>query len=78
MIVTAARQKGLRLSRISLFADHLHVTLGCGYEQSPEDVVSAYLNNLAYVHGMKEVYCHSYYMGTFGEYDMGAVWRVFR
>ena len=36
----------------------------------------AYLNNLAYAHGMKEMYCRGYYVGTFGEYDMGAVRRA--
>jgi hypothetical protein len=76
MAVNAARAKGHRLSRLSLFADHLHMVLGCGYEESPEDVALSYLNNLAYVHGMVELYCQSYYVGTLGEYDMGAVWRT--
>jgi len=76
MIVKAARAKQHRLSRLALFADHLHVTMGCGYKESPEDVALGYLNNLAYAHGMKEVFRHGYYVGTFGEYDMGAVWRV--
>jgi hypothetical protein len=25
---------------------------------------------------MVELYCQSYYVGTLGEYDMGAVWRT--
>jgi REP element-mobilizing transposase RayT len=75
MVLRAARAKGHRLSRLSLFVDHLHLVLGCGYEESPEDVALSYLNNLAYAHGMVELYCQSYYVGTFGEYDMGAVWR---
>jgi hypothetical protein len=76
MIFRTAQKKEHRLSRVSLFADHLHVTLGCGYEQSPEDVALGYMNNLAYAHGMEELYCYSYYVGTFGEYDMGAIRRT--
>lgn len=75
MILRVARGKGHRLSRVSLCADHLHLTMGCPYEASPERVALAYLNNPAYAHGMAEVYRQGYYAGTFGEYDMGAVWR---
>lgn len=73
MVIGAARKKQHRLSRLSVFTDHLHLTLGCGYGESPEAVALGYLNNLAFAHGMKEVYAHGYYAGTFGEYDMGAV-----
>jgi len=76
MILRVARGKKHRLSRVSQFADHLHLTIGCPYEASPEQVALAYLNNLAYAHGMAEVYRHGYYVGTFGEYDMGAVRRT--
>ncbi len=76
MIIKAACSKEHRLSRVSLFADHLHITMGCSYKTSPQEVAISYLNNLAFVHGMKEVYRYGYYVGTFGEYDMGAVWRV--
>jgi REP element-mobilizing transposase RayT len=74
MIINAAGKKRHRLSRVSLFAEHVHMTLGCRYDESPEDVALGYLNNLAYAHGMKEAYRYGYYVGTFGEYDMGAVW----
>jgi hypothetical protein len=75
MILKVARAKGHRLSRVSLFADHLHITLGCGYQESPEAVALVYLNNVAFVHGMTEWLSRGYYAGTFGEYDMGALWR---
>ena len=51
------------------------MTMGCSLNESPEAVALAYLNNLAYAQGMKPVFCYSYYVGTFGEYDMDAVRR---
>jgi len=39
-------------------------------------VALGYLNNLAYAHGMTALYSFSYYVGTFGEYDMGAIWSA--
>jgi REP element-mobilizing transposase RayT len=76
IVIGVAAKKQHRLSRLSIFADHLHLTLGCHYERSPQDVALGYLNNLAYAHGMNELYCFSYYVGTFGEYDMGAIWSA--
>ena len=75
MVVKNARKRGHRLSRVSVLADHLYWTMGCNPDESPEEVVLSYLNNLAFAHGMKALYCFSYYVGTFGEYDMGAVRR---
>jgi len=75
MILKVARAKEHRLSRVSLFSDHLHLTLGCGYEESPEAVSLGYLNNVAFAHGMMELFSRGYYAGTFGEYDMGVIWR---
>jgi len=72
----AALQKGHRVSRLALLPDHLHATLGCGFDESPEEVALAYMNNLAFAHGMKPLFCESYYIGTFGEYDMGAIRRM--
>lgn len=74
MILRVAGGKQHRLSRVSLFGDHLHLTMGCPYEAAPEQVALGYLNNLAYAHGLTEVYRQGYYVGTSGEYDMGAVW----
>ena len=31
------------------------------------------MNNLAWVHGMKDVYMPSCFTGTFGKYDLGAI-----
>ncbi len=76
MIVRVAEKKQQQISRLSLFADHLHVTMRCHYQQSPQVVALSYLNNLAHAHGMEALFCFSYYLGTFGEYDMGAIWRT--
>jgi len=75
MVLKAARQKGHRLSRLAILADHLHLTLGAPYEHAPEEIALSYLNNLAYSHRMQPVYQFGYYVGTFGEYDMDAVRR---
>lgn len=70
-----AAKKGHLLSRLGIAADHLHFTLGCDVDESPEDVAFAYLNNLAYSHGMKPVFQFGFYVGTFGTYDLQAVRR---
>jgi hypothetical protein len=33
------------------------------------------MNNLAFAHGMQPVFCQSYYVGTFGEYDIRTIRR---
>jgi hypothetical protein len=60
----------------TLLPDHPHATLACGFEQSPEEVALGYMNNLAFAHGMKPLFCGSFYVGTFGQYDMGAIRRA--
>lgn len=69
---TAAKY-GDSLSRLAILADHIHMTMGCCVERSPQDVALSYLNNGAYAYGMKPVFQSGYYVGTFGEYDRGAV-----
>jgi REP element-mobilizing transposase RayT len=73
MIERAAAKHGHRLSRASLLADHLHLTVGCPIDQSPQDIALGYVNNCAYVCGLKPVFRFGYYVGTIGEYDRGAV-----
>ena len=70
--LTAAKKRHL-LSRVGILPDHLHLTLGMSPCESPLDVALAYLNNLAYAQGMRPVFMHSCFLGTFGEYDLGAV-----
>ncbi|MBL8854553.1 MAG: hypothetical protein JNK57_11350 [Planctomycetaceae bacterium] len=40
------------------------------------DIVFGCMNNLAYVVGMKPVLKFSYYVGTFGEYDLKVIART--
>jgi REP element-mobilizing transposase RayT len=74
MALRAARQKRHRVSRLSLLADHLHLVAGIPFDLSPEDVALSYMNNVAFAHDMQPVFCPSYYVGTIGEYDTGAIW----
>jgi hypothetical protein len=64
------------LSESGILSDHVHIALGCGIDESSQDVALSYLNNLAYVQGMKPVYQYGGYLGTFGEYNLGAVRRT--
>ena len=73
MIVRVCRKRGWQLSRAGIVADHLHLAIGCEIKDTPEDVALCLLNNLAYAHGMQPMYRHSYYVGTFGNFDLGAL-----
>jgi REP element-mobilizing transposase RayT len=75
MIDRVAMVKRHRLSRAAIVLDHIHLTMGCDLEESPQDVVLAYMNNLAYAHGMCPLFRYSYYVGTFSEYDLGVIPR---
>lgn len=73
--IKISRKKKYRLSALSVMPDHLHLSLRAAIEDSPEDVVLAFQNNLAYMLGQKKVWKDNYYVGTFGVYDMSAVRR---
>lgn len=72
-IVRVARSRDLTLSRAGILPDHIHLTFGVGSERSPEEVALCFMNNLAYGWGMKPVFQSGYFVGTFGEYDLGSV-----
>jgi REP element-mobilizing transposase RayT len=72
MLLRASEKKSHRLSAAGIFPDHVHLALGCGVRESPQEVALGYLNNLAYVHGMRPVFQFGYYVGTFTNYDFGA------
>ena len=72
MLLRASRAKGHFLSRAGIVPGHVHLTLGCALNESPQEVALSYMNNLAYVRGMLPVLQFSCYVGTFGEYDVGA------
>jgi REP element-mobilizing transposase RayT len=73
MLLKASRAKGHRLSRVGILADHVHLLLGCNLAESPQEVALGYLNNLAYAQKMRPVYQYGFYVGTVGEYDLGAI-----
>jgi REP element-mobilizing transposase RayT len=75
MVLRASRARGHLLGNVGILPDHLHLEIGCGLEESPLEVALGYLNNLAYAQGMKPVYQYGFYVGTFGEYDLGAIRR---
>jgi len=73
MVIGACRKKGWLLSRMGMAANHSHLLVGCDVTDEPRGVALSLLNNLAYAHGMKAVYEHSFYVGTFGPYDHEAI-----
>ena len=73
MIIGSARKKSWQLSRIGLLANHIHVLVGAAVTESSESVAISLMNNIAYVYEMKPILKFSYYAGTFGGYDRGAV-----
>jgi REP element-mobilizing transposase RayT len=68
-----ADKKGHGLKALSVMPDHLHAALRADISESPEEVALAYMNNLAHAVGPTRLWQPSYYVGTFGEYDMGAI-----
>lgn len=77
VLAIAAKKRHL-IGRGQLLADHVHLTLGCALTESPLQVALSYMNNLAYSEGMKPLFEFSFYVGTFGEYDLDAVRRGLR
>ena len=72
-ILAVADKRGHLLSRGAVLPDHVHLLLGCPLEVSPEEVAMCYLNNLAFLLGMRPWFQFEYYVGTLGEYDRGAI-----
>jgi REP element-mobilizing transposase RayT len=68
-----AKKKEYLVSRLSVMPDHLHIALRGDQAQSPNEIVYSFQNNLAYALGNERIWCDSFYVGTFGEYSMGAV-----
>jgi len=74
-IIAGCRRHDWLLSRIGLLSNHLHILLAAGIADSPQSVVLSLMNNLAYSQAMKAIWRFSYYAGTFGPYDRGAIWN---
>ncbi len=68
-----AGKKGHAVSRLSVMPDHIHMALRGNFAHSPQEIAMAFQNNLAFALGSVRVFQATYYVGTFGEYDMQAV-----
>jgi REP element-mobilizing transposase RayT len=68
-----AAKKGYKLAIASVMPDHIHLALRGAPDASPEEIALAFQNNLAYALRQIAIWKETYYAGTFGEYDMGAV-----
>jgi len=73
MVLAASKKKGFRLASAGILPDHIHLLLGCSFDASPSDIAVGFLNNLAYVHGMKPIYQYGGFIGTVGEYTNKAI-----
>lgn len=70
-----AIKRGLRVSRLAVMPDHLHMAVGPPPSMSPLEVVGVLQNNLAWMLGQRRIWQDGFYAGTFGDYDMGVVRR---
>jgi REP element-mobilizing transposase RayT len=70
-----AEKKGYAISRLAVMPDHCHVAIRGYQEHSPAEIAGAFQNNLAYAMGQKHIWEDTFYVGTFGDYDMNAVRR---
>jgi len=73
MTIQSSKKHRRPLSHASVLPDHVHLVVGCDVKESPAEVALSYMNNIAYALGMQAVFRYSYYVGTIGEYDRGAV-----
>lgn len=73
VLLASADQQNWRISTLSILADHLHATIGCPLDISPETVALSMMNNIAWVYDMKPILQHSAFIATFGEYDQRAI-----
>ena len=73
MIRRACAAKKVRLSRIGLLPDHLHLIVGTSHEAAPIELALSLMNNIAFVYGMQPILRPSCFLGTIGEYNLGAI-----
>jgi hypothetical protein len=77
-VIDSSHRMGHLLSRAGILPDHLHLTLGCKIDERPVEVGLGYLNSLSDALGGISMYQNGFFVGTFGEYDLGAIWNVYR
>lgn len=68
-----ARKKECKIASRSIMPDHIHLALRGALDLSPAEIALTFMNNLAFAFGQNAIWTPSYYVGSFGEYDMGAV-----
>jgi len=78
VILRASDKKGHLLRKAGILADHIHLALGADLNESPREIALGYLNNLAYFEGQRPVFQFGAYLGTFGEYDRGAIQTILK
>jgi REP element-mobilizing transposase RayT len=71
--VRIAEKKDYRISRLSVMPDHRHIALRGNIKHSPQEIALSFQNNLAYMLGQKRIWDDGFYVGTFSEYDFGAI-----
>jgi REP element-mobilizing transposase RayT len=68
-----ARKKGHRIGILSVLPTHVHIAMRGNIKHSPQEIALGFQNNLAYLLGQIRIWRAGYYVGTFSEYDMGAI-----
>jgi REP element-mobilizing transposase RayT len=71
-----AAKKGHLISWLSVMPDHLHAAIRGNQTHSPDKIVSAFQNNLAFGLGQVRIWEDTYYAGTFSEYNIEAIRRT--
>ncbi len=71
-----AERKAHKIASISVMPDHLHIALRGNIDTSPLDIALGFQNNLAFAMGQVPIWQEGFYVGTFSEYDMGAIRRT--
>lgn len=72
-ILKVSEAQGHLLSRLGVLTDHLHLLFGFSPEESPVTIGLLYMNQIALAGEKQAVFQSSCFVGTFGEYDLGAI-----
>ncbi len=71
----AAAEGGYGLAKMAVMPDHAHLAVRGHPEHSPNRIAQAFQATTAKAIGMMGFWKETFYVGTFGEYGMGAVRR---
>jgi REP element-mobilizing transposase RayT len=72
-IRSLAKNEGWSFPRIELLSNHIHILLGAEVTESPQSLALWLMNRVAAVFDGKPWLKFSFYVGTFGGYDRGAI-----